>query len=64
MDVPNTEVPKDVVNGRRRFLANDVAKGHLKLLLKCQPREFSQDRTLFVLRDSIKTGGEHVDCDS
>jgi hypothetical protein len=53
LDVPDAEIPKDVVNGGRRLPANDVAKAHLELILKCKPRELSQDPALFVLRDSI-----------
>ena len=63
-DVPDAEIPKDVVNGGRRLLANDVAKADLELVLKCQPREFCQDRALFFLRDSIKTDAEDVHRDS
>jgi hypothetical protein len=62
LDVPDAEIPKDVVDGGRRLPPNDVAKALLELVLKCQPREFNQDRALFILRDSIKTGAENVHC--
>src|ERR1700719_5365574 len=33
LDVPGAEIPKNIVKAGRRFAANDVAKGRLKLLL-------------------------------
>lgn len=64
LDVPAAEIPKDVVKAGRRLPTNDVVKARLELVLKCQPRELSQDRALFVLRDSIETDADDVHRDS
>ncbi|MFZ0293146.1 MAG: transposase [Candidatus Sulfotelmatobacter sp.] len=46
--------------GGHRLLANDVAEAPFELGLECQARKFTQDRTLFVLRDSIEAHSENV----
>jgi hypothetical protein len=60
LDVTNAEISENVVYGGHRLLANDVAEAPFELGLECQARKFTQDRTLFVLRDSIEAHSENV----
>src|SRR5580698_3591049 len=64
LDVTNAEISENVVYGGHRLLANDVAEAPFELGLECQARKFTQDRTLFVLRDSSEAHSEHVYRDS
>src|SRR5271156_5517871 len=60
LDITSAEISENVVYGGHRLLANDVAQAPFELGLECQARKFTQDRALFVLRDSIEAHSENV----
>src|SRR3984893_7213396 len=64
LDIPNAEIPNDVVKGGLRLPTSDVAKALFESVFKCQARKFGQDRALFVLRKSIKACPQNIRRDS
>src|SRR5271170_6718702 len=55
LDVPDAEIPKDVVKAGRRLPTNDVAKARLELALKCCEFSGSMQHCLAVYSREFET---------